>query len=212
MTALLLASAPETEYSYIRRLAEQADLLVCADGGLRHAHACGLRPDLVIGDFDSGEIPDGCEVIRYKPEKDNSDLMCCVKEAIRRGADEIGIACASGGRIDHFLANLLLLEYLDRQGVQAVFYDSCNRVRFHPGGIQSYAADTEYSYVGLIPLDAVLNGVTLRGLKYPLTNATLDRAAVISISNEASEEHYTIEIEEGRALVIESRDLCRFTE
>ncbi|MDO5547242.1 MAG: thiamine diphosphokinase [Eubacteriales bacterium] len=206
MTVLLLASAPENEYGYVKRLAEQADFLVCADGGLRHAAACGLQPELVIGDFDSGTVPDGCEVIRLRPEKDDSDLMCCVKEVIRRGAEEIWIACASGGRIDHFLANLLLLEYLDRQGIRAAFYDSRNRVRLHPGGERRYGTDAEYKYIGLIPLDAELRGVTLRGLKYPLTHAVLDRAAPISISNEAMGKQYTIRIDEGRALLIESRD------
>ena len=206
MTALILASAPEREYDYVRELAQQADCIVCADGGVRHARACGLHPDLVIGDFDSGTLPADCEVIRLKPEKDDSDLMCCAREAIRRGADTIWIACASGGRIDHFLANLFLLEYLGREGVDALFFDSRNRVRFHGGGTQRYTADPAYRYVGIIPLDAQLHGVTLRGLKYPLTDAELDRASVISISNEAVSAEYSITIKDGRALVVESRD------
>lgn len=206
MTALILASAPEREYDYVRELAQQADCIVCADGGVRHARACGLHPDLVIGDFDSGTLPADCEVIRLKPEKDDSDLMCCVREVIRRGADTIWIACASGGRIDHFLANLFLLEYLDRRGIRALFFDSRNRVRFHGGGPQRYTADPAYRYVGIIPLDAQLRGVTLRGLKYPLTDADLDRASVISISNEAVSAEYSIAIKDGRALVVESRD------
>lgn len=206
MTVLLLASAPEREYDYVRELAQRADCIVCADGGVRHARACGLHPDLAVGDFDSGTLPADCETIRLKPEKDDSDLMCCVREVIRRGADTIWIACASGGRIDHFLANLSLLEYLDRRGIRALFFDSRNRVRFHGGGTQRYQADPSYRYVGIIPLDAVLHGVTLRGLKYPLTDAELDRAAVISISNEAAEPEFCIAIEDGRALVVESRD------
>lgn len=206
MTALILASAPEREYEYVRKLARQADCIVCADGGVRHARACGLHPDLVIGDFDSGTLPADCEVIRLKPEKDDSDLMCCAREAIRRGADTIWIACASGGRIDHFLANLFLLEYLGREGIDALFFDSRNRVRFHGGGTRRYTADPAYRYVGIIPLDAQLRGVTLRGLKYPLTDADLDRASVISISNEAVSAEYSIAIKDGRALVVESRD------
>ena len=206
MTALILASAPEREYDYVRKLAQQADCIVCADGGVRHARACGLHPDLVIGDFDSGTLPADCEVIRLKPEKDDSDLMCCVREVIRRGADTIWIACASGGRIDHFLANLFLLEYLGREGIDALFFDSRNRVRFHGGGPQRYTADPAYRYVGIIPLDAQLRGVTLRGLKYPLTDADLDRASVISISNEVVSAEYSIAIKDGRALVVESRD------
>ncbi|MGN1014185.1 MAG: thiamine diphosphokinase [Butyricicoccus sp.] len=206
MTALLLAAAPETDYAYVRFLADRADLLVCADGGMRHAQACGLTPDLVVGDFDSGTQPDGTRFIRLRPEKDDSDLMCCAKEVIAQGVDEIWLACASGGRLDHFLANLTLLEYLEQRGVHAELYDSRNRVTYHGGGEKIYRADPNYQYVGIIPLDAELTGVTLRGLKYELTDAVLSRSAVISISNEPTEAEYRIAIGRGRALVIQSRD------
>lgn len=206
MTALLLASAPETTYDYVKQLAQQADFLVCADGGIRHAQACGLTPDLVIGDFDSGNCPTGCEVIALKPEKDDSDLMYCVRTVAQRGVDTIWIACASGGRLDHFLANLLLLETVEHMGLHAVFYDSQNRVVYHGGGEKRFCTNESYRYVGIIPLDKTLYGVTLRGMKYPLDNAVLHRDAVISISNEAVQPEYSISIERGHALVIESRD------
>lgn len=207
MNVLILASAPETEYDYVRELAQQADYIICADGGTRHAAACGIRPDLVVGDFDSGKRPDtDTETIILKPEKDDSDLMCCTREALRRGADVIAYACASGGRIDHFLSNLSLLEYLYEQGSCGRFCDSRNRVTFHGGGEMQYTADPSYPYVGIIPLDASLQGVTLRGLKYPLTDAVVSRSQVITISNEAVAPTYTISIGTGRALVIESKD------
>ncbi len=206
MKTLILASAPETEYAYVRQLAQQADYIICADGGVRHAAVCGICPDLVIGDFDSGARPNGVEVIALKPEKDDSDLMCCTREAIRRGADDIIYACASGGRIDHFLCNLSLLEYLHGCGVRGMLCDSRNRVTFHPGGALRYQADAAYPYVGIIPLDAALTGVTLRGLKYVLTDATVSRAQIITISNEPAASEYSIFIRKGRALVIESKD------
>lgn len=207
MTALIVASAPEEEYAYVKQLAQQADTIICADGGTRHAAACGIQPDLVVGDFDSGSRPEGVAVVALQPEKDDSDLMCCTKEAVKRGADRIVYVCASGGRIDHFLSNLSLLEYLYTIGVDGVFYDSRNRVTFHPGGgAKRYAADAAYRYVGIIPLDAALIGVTLRGLKYETTDITVQRAQVITISNEPAAPEYTIAIQLGRALVIEGKD------
>lgn len=207
MTALIVASAPESDYAYVKQLAQQADYVICADGGTRHTTACGIQPDLVVGDFDSGNRPEGIEIIALRPEKDDSDLMCCTKEAIKRGAHQILYACASGGRIDHFLSNLSLLEYLYEVGVDGVFYDSRNRVTFHPGGgTQRYTADAAYHYVGMIPLDAELTGVTLRGLKYETTDITVSRARVITISNEPAAPEYTIAVQSGRSLVIESKD------
>lgn len=207
MNMLMIASAPETQYDYVKQLAQRADYIICADGGIRHAAACGIHPDLVVGDFDSGKRMDvDTEIIALKPEKDDSDLMSCTREALRRGADCITYACASGGRIDHFLSNLSLLEYLYEQGCQGIFCDSCNRVTFHGGGEMHYTADLTYPYVGIIPLDACLQGVTLRGLKYVLTDAKVSRSEIFTISNEPAAPEYTISIGMGRALVIESKD------
>ena len=206
MKTLILASGPEQEYAYVKQLATQVDYIICADGGTRHAKACGIQPDLVIGDFDSGHRPDDVETIVLEPEKDDSDLMCCTREAIRRGADEIIYACASGGRLDHLLSNLSLLEYLHTCDVHGVFCDSRNRVRFHPGGTKIYQADPTYQYVGIIPLDEKLCGVTLQGLKYTLQNAEVSRIQMITISNEAIASEYTISVASGHSLVIESKD------
>lgn len=206
MRALIVASAPEQDVSYVKALAGQAELVICADGGLRHAAACGIHPDIVIGDFDSGSRPQDCAVIVLPEEKDDSDLMYCVREAVQRGAEEITIACASGGRIDHFLGNLSLLEYLHMRGVRSVLCDSRNRVTFHGGGSRRYRADAAYRYVGIVPLDDRLHDVTLCGLKYPLTHAVISRPHMITMSNEPVEEEYTISIGRGRALIVESRD------
>ena len=132
--------------------------------------------------------------------------MCCTKEALKHDPDMIVYACASGGRLDHFLSNLSLLEYVEQHNCHAVLYDAQNRVSFHGGGAKYYQKDTQYSYIGIIPLDEKLTGVTLRGLKYLLTDAVVHRSQMITISNEAVEDTYMISVEEGRSLVIESRD------
>ena len=77
--ALIFAAAPETDYSYIRAfLGEHPDALIaCADGGLRHARALGLHPDFMISDCDSMPETEGDEVIRLKPEKDDTDTQSC---------------------------------------------------------------------------------------------------------------------------------------
>lgn len=88
--ALIFAAAPETDYSYIRAfLGEHPDALIaCADGGLRHARALGLHPDFMISDCDSMPETEGDEVIRLKPEKDDTDTQSCLREVFRRGCRE----------------------------------------------------------------------------------------------------------------------------
>lgn len=207
MNVLMIAAAPETDYDYIQPLAAQAEYIICADGGVRHAQACGIQPDLVVGDFDSGTYPDfDVEVIQLKPEKDDTDLLSCTREALRRGADQITYVCASGGRIDHFLSNLSLLEFLYEHGCKGMLADSRNRVTFHSGGTLTYSADPAYKYVGIIPLDGTLTGLTLRGTKYVVTDAEVSRSQPYTTSNEPVEPEYSISIGSGRALVIESKD------
>ena len=207
MNVLMIAAAPESDYDYIKPLAEQADYIICADGGMRRAQVCVIQPDLVVGDFDSGTYPDfDVEVIQLKPEKDDTDLLSCTREALRRGADQITYVCASGGRIDHFLSNLSQLEFLYENGCKGVFMDNRNRVTFHGGGTLTYSADPAYKYVGIIPLDGKLTGLTLRGTKYVVTNAEVSRFEPYTTSNEPVEPKYSITIGSGRALVIESKD------
>ncbi len=207
MNVLMIAAAPESDYDYVKPLAERADYIICADGGVRHAQACGIQPDLVVGDFDSGNYPDfDVEVIQLQPEKDDTDLLNCTREALRRGADQITYVCASGGRIDHFLSNLSLLEFLYEHDCEGVFIDNRNRVTFHGGGTLIYSADSAYKYVGIIPLDGKLTGLTLRGTKYVVTDAEVSRFEPYTTSNEPVKSEYSITIGNGRALVIESKD------
>ncbi len=207
--ALIFAAAPETEYGYIRAfLAEHPDALIaCADGGLRHARALGLHPDFMISDCDSMPEVEGAEVIRLKPEKDDTDTQGCLREVFRRGCTEATLVCATGGRIDHMLANLSLLEEAYAMGGHLTVLDRQNRIVLHEGGCRKFKMPVAYRYFSIVPLDAVLHGVTIENAKYPLRDATITRAGMITISNEAAaNEVVTVEIRDGRALVVFSRD------
>lgn len=208
--ALIFAAAPETEYGYIRAfLDEHPDALIaCADGGLRHARALGLHPDFMISDCDSMPEVEGTEIIRLKPEKDDTDTQGCLREVFRRGCIEATLVCATGGRIDHMLANLSLLEEAYDLGGHLTVLDRQNRIVLHKGGCQKFKMPAAYRYFSIVPLDAVLHGVTIENAKYPLHDATVTRAGMVTISNEAAENAtVTVEIKDGRALVVFSRDL-----
>lgn len=205
---LIFSGAPETDYAYIRAvLCEKPDsAIVCADGGLRHARALGLHPDLMISDCDSYPETEGTEVIRLPAEKDDTDTQACVREVLRQGGTDMTLVCATGGRLDHMLANLSLLEEAHERGGRLVLLDRQNRVLLHQGGRQECKTRPEYRYFSLVPLDAVLTGVNIENAKYPLHHATLTRAGMVSISNEAFPPTFVVTIEHGRALLIFSRD------
>ena len=209
--ALIFAAAPETEYGYIRAfLKEHPDALIaCADGGLRHARALGLHPDFMISDCDSMPEVEGAEVVRLRPEKDDTDTQGCLREVFRRGCTEATLVCATGGRIDHMLANLSLLEEAYAKGGLLTVLDRQNQIVLHEGGCQKFKMPPEYAYFSLVPLDAVLTGVSIENAKYPLRDAVVTRAGMVTISNEAIADSFSVTIREGRSLVIFSRDWTR---
>lgn len=206
--ALIFAAAPETDYGYIRAFldAHPDALIACADGGLRHARALGLHPDFMIADCDSiGEL-EGDETIRLKPEKDDTDTQGCLREVFRRGCREATLVCATGGRLDHELANLSLLEEAKQLGGHLTILDSRNHIVLHEGGCEKFKMPPEYKYFSIVPLDPVLEGVTIEGAKYTLHDARVTRVGMITTSNEPAGPEISVTIRKGVALVIFARD------
>ncbi|MBE6915431.1 MAG: thiamine diphosphokinase [Ruminococcaceae bacterium] len=209
-TCLIIGAAPCADPSYLMTLHKQSDYVICADGGIDTAKQVGIACDFWIGDGDSCEKEfDVQESSRLPREKDETDLYCAVQHALEHGAKTIYIAAATGGRGDHFLANLSLLEFLFEENVYAEVVDECNRFLFHSGGERKLSRDPDFPYVSIVPLDRELIGVTLKGLKYPLKDAILQRKQIISVSNEAVCDEFTVRIETGRALIVYSKDVKR---
>lgn len=208
--ALILSGAPGDEIAYVKRfLAEHQDIrIVCADAGLRHLEALDVSPDLLVGDFDSGIAPHhACEVIRLIPEKDDTDTMHALQVVMERGCRKIWIACATGGRLDHLLANLSLCEYAAAHGGTCQILDEQNLVRFLAPGTSVYVpGNTQYRYFSIIPLDQKLQGLSISGAKYPVQNAEVDRSQMYTISNEVTANEAIVRIEAGCALLICSKD------
>lgn len=195
------------------RIAErpaEGDLVVAADAGLRAAEACGVTPDLLIGDFDSlgGEPPhsDRTELIRLPAEKDETDTQAALRIALSRGAAELVLVGGVGGRIDHTLSNLSLLEQLHARHVPAVLTDGKCRVRFLRDSGVILLRDPNFRYFSILPVDPKLRGVSLDGCKYPLKNATILRTNPYAVSNEIAGNCALVEIRHGAAFVIESSD------
>ena len=88
--------------------------IICADSGYDKALSAGIKPDLLIGDFDSvkSKLPDDIDVLRAPAHKDDTDTLLAVRTALEKGFDEIILAGACGGRTDHTLANIATLLYI----------------------------------------------------------------------------------------------------
>ena len=189
-------------------------LVIAADGGLLKAQATGVMPDVVIGDFDSvpaGAIEaaaaEGVEILPYPTSKDESDTELAVREAIRRGATEVEIAGALGGqRIDHTLANLLLLASPDLEVPLAIVDGPVTvRVIGQRGAERLEFEGAEGDLVSLLALSEVVSGVTTAGLAYALMDATLRQGPTLGLSNELTGAKANVAVERGRLAVIHTR-------
>lgn len=188
-----------------------ADLVVAANGGARWLEAHGWQPHLVVGDLDSlGErdvarFSEGGVRIRRQPaEKDASDTELAVEEALAAGADRIVLLGAVGGRrLDHELANLLLLidPALAAHDLRVVRGGTLVR------GLRGAASLSLEAQVGdtvtLLPVGGNALGVWTNGLRYPVHGETLAMGRSRGLSNEVTEAPASVRLETGSLLVIE---------
>ena len=97
---------------------EPAFVIAC-DRGYEYADRLGLRPDLIVGDFDSAGKPETDIPIELLPtRKDDTDTMRAARRAIERGYRNITICCAFGGRLDHTLANIQTAAFMAERGAR----------------------------------------------------------------------------------------------
>ena len=176
--------------------------IIAADGGLEHLQRAGIIPNLIVGDFDSlGFRPEGKNVIFHQPEKNDTDTLLAVNQALSLGADTIVIYGGLGGRFDHSIANLQTLHYIKNRGTQG-FLIGC-------GSICTVIRDEEITfseqlsgYVSVFSISEISSGVYIRGLKYPLTNHTLASEMPLGVSNEFAGKPSAVSVKSGALAVM----------
>ena len=174
--------------------------VIAADSGYDTARKLGVVPNLLVGDMDSiKNVPSDVEVYRVKAEKDDTDTMLAASIAKNRGADEIIIIGGAGGRADHWLSNIFLLESLKKDGISAKLHDGINVIRI----LSDEAATIPQNggYFGILALEDSI--VTATGCKYPLDRAHITRALPYCVSNEVLGEAATVTVK-GKIILTES--------
>lgn len=188
---------------------KEGDLVIAADAGLLNARKLGVKPSVLLGDFDSlGEpdsMDDGTELIRVPAEKDDTDTQLAVRVALERGAKEITIIGGLDGRLDHSLSTLAILEDLEQRHVHALVTSGKNRARFLRNN-STLIPRSGFRYLSLIAADPTVKGVTVEGCKYPLKKAKLSRLNQYAVSNELTGNCALIDVRRGGVWIIESSD------
>jgi thiamine pyrophosphokinase len=183
-------------------LAKTGDFTVCADGAYRYIEG-KITPDLLVGDYDSlGYFPSPTaakEILSFPVEKDCTDGSLAIKAAAQKGAKEIVILGALGGRADHFYANLSLLYLAKTLGIKAEILDENCKIFLLNGEIKLSAK--EKSIVSLVPFFDNSHILKTKGLKYPADGITLTKLnSDLGVSNVALSDEIEI-VTEGETLV-----------
>ena len=193
-------------------LVHSEDFIICADGGLQHALALNVRPNLVIGDMDSAEKSqlkklkdDGVSIELFPQDKNETDLELAINAAIQLKPERIMIVAALGGRIDQTLANLALLSDPRPSTFDIRLDDGVEEIFFCRDQVQVHGRGGDI--VSLLPWGTAVHGVQTQGLKWPLNNETLYPDKTRGISNEMMGESASVKISTGELLVVHIRIL-----
>ena len=178
------------------------DLVIACDAGLLSLEKIGVKPDLILGDFDSlGEVPRGDNVIRHRVRKDDTDAYLALEEGLARGYRRFILrGCTGGARFDHTVANLQTLIHAAQSGAYALICAPDFTATVLKGAVirfgAGYAGDLSVFAVGG---DAV---VSETGLDYEADRVTLTPGRPVGVSNSFKGRDAAITVWDGTALII----------
>lgn len=215
MIKTLIVSGGNIEKDCLIKIYEtnKFDHIIASDRGLETLDKYNIIPNYIIGDFDSidrkilNKYINNKDIIikKLNPEKDYTDTHMALKLAIELKSTDITIFGAIGTRIDHTIANIHILKETLEKGIECRIVDNRNEIQLINKKV-ILKKDNNYKYISLIPLTTKVEGVTLKGFKYSLTNANLNIGHSIGVSNEQINENATIDLKSGILILIKSKD------
>jgi thiamine pyrophosphokinase len=190
-------------------------LVIGVDSGVAHATALGLHVDVAVGDFDSlpaealaAVTAAGARVERHPVAKDATDLELGLAAALASGARQVVVLGGHGGRLDHFLANALLLAAPPFASLAITAHMGPATVTVARPTHPATVTGTPGAVVSLLPVGGAAVGVTTTGLRYPLHGEDLAPGTTRGVSNELTAPAATAALEGGTLLVVQpGRDL-----
>ncbi len=200
-TCLVIGASPECFWDN----SVTPDYVVCADGGFDNAKKLGLKVDMIIGDFDSIESADiFSRCILLPKEKDLTDLEACVRYGLAEGCDNFILTGCTGGRLDHFLSGIGILEFIiDRyETVTAKIINKDNEIFVFNDSFE-IRPPHKRKYFSVIPLDRDITHVKIVNAKYTLDKNVVYRAGgSLTVSNEPLPGQTVIISMQGRAVAV----------
>ena len=180
---VIVGGADIRNYDFIRETLCGEDYVIFCDSGLKHLEQLQVAPSLIVGDFDSHENPHlDVETIVLPCEKDDTDTVYAVKEAIKRGFEDFLLIGVVGARLDHTLGNVSILLYLDSLGKKGSIIDDYSEMEIVSA--EPVSICDRYAFFSLLNITGCAKGITITGAKYPLNGGEITCEYQYGISNE----------------------------
>lgn len=198
MRAVIICGGDIGNADRAKRLIKKDDLIICADSGYKYASALEVKPDIVLGDFDSYELAKvECDNVKtYPAKKDFTDSEIAAQYAIEQGADELLFLAVMGGRIDHTLGNIYLLKTVYEKGAKAMIFDGISSIWYVTDTIS--VTGKKGDLLSVIPF-AETGDITTDGLEYALDKESLPSTG---ISNVFASDTASLKLWSGSAVVV----------
>ena len=187
---------------------QPGDFIVACDAGYRNAAKLGVRPDLIVGDFDSAPQPEtDRETIVLPHVKDDTDTQFAARWLVEHGYEEVVMLGALGSaRVEHMFANISTGLFLAMHSIKTILADARSEMHYLLPGKELILERKDWMYLSVFALGAPMTGVTLQGVYYPLENATLSELDYpLGTSNEFIEPVAHLQCAGGHGLVVLTR-------
>ena len=199
---VIVGGADISNYDRINAQLKSDDFVVFCDSGLKHMEKLSAEPSLIVGDFDSHENPNlDVETIVLPCEKDDTDTVFAVKEAIKRGYADFHLIGVVGARLDHTLGNVYILEYLHEKGLNGIIIDDYSELCM-VGSEGKYINDS-FAFFSLINITGRAKGIKIENAKYPLDNGEITPEYQYGVSNEVIKgKTAKVTVSDGKLLLV----------
>ena len=195
--------AAGTFYGLRERPGDPGDVVIAADAGYQVCLEECVKPDLLIGDFDSMEPPaDFAHVRRLPVEKDDTDTLAAIRAGLEEGCTDFLIYGGTGGkRLDHTLANLQSLLFLRRRGARGFLYGDDFLWTVIENEDLRVMRTVEWGLLSVFCLGDRAEGIAESGVQYPLEDAVLTSDFPLGVSNHILEPEARISVQKGALAV-----------
>lgn len=208
---LIVASGKINDLNMLKEQIDLHDYILCADGGIRYLYEMNTDIDAIIGDLDSVDEKfstfikkNNISIIQYPVEKDETDTELAIEYLIEQECNNITLMGVMGSRMDHTLANILLLKRLSKMNIKGKIIDENNSIVLLSDYLK--LERKKHHYISIIPITHSGVVVSLKGFYYPLKESLIEYGTTLGISNKIIDDVGEIFIKKGEALIIESRD------